>query len=270
VLVLAYRRSARPGYRVRRLRIARRDWPAVLAFGVIGIAVFYGSYQFAVEAGGAALASVLLYTAPAWVAGMGAAFLDEPLTVRKQAAVALTLSGVAAIALGGTSGVTLTLAGIGWGLASGLVYASHYPFGIVYFQRYVPSAVFAVALPVAALVLAPWVSFAPKPASSWMALAVIAGVSTYGAGLAYGAALQRLSASRASIVATLEPVVAAIVAGLWWNEELGAWGYAGALLIVIAAALTAGEKEDRSTREAPAPGKLEKGKWSEDPERRND
>ncbi|HHP7239179.1 DMT family transporter [Longibacter sp.] len=246
VLALAYGRRIAPSGAHRRLQIHRADMPAIVAFGVIGVALFYGAYQLAVQAGGAALASVLLYTAPAWVAGMGAAFLNEPLTRRKQVAVALTLGGVAAIALGGTAGVTLTVLGIAWGLTSGLVYASYYPFGIYYFERYVPAAVFAVALPVGAVLLAPWIAFTTKSAAAWTALIAIAVVSTYGAYLAYGAALQRLPASRASIVATLEPVVAAVAAGIWWDEDLGLWGYAGALLIVAAGVITAREGEQNS------------------------
>ena len=77
--------STRPG------RIERRDWPGVLGFGLVGVAVFFAAYQFAVEAGGAALASVLLYTAPVWVAVLSFAFLGERMTARKALAVALTL-----------------------------------------------------------------------------------------------------------------------------------------------------------------------------------
>ena len=39
--------------------------------GIAGVSIFYGSYQLAVKAGGASLASVLLYTAPAFVALLG-------------------------------------------------------------------------------------------------------------------------------------------------------------------------------------------------------
>ncbi|PEN12286.1 EamA family transporter [Longibacter salinarum] len=247
VALLAARRSARPSPARRRLRLQRADIPAVIGFGVIGVALFYGSYQLAVESGGAALASVLLYTAPAWVAGMGAAFLSEPLTRHKVGAVALTLAGVTAIAMGGTAGVTLTTVGILWGLLSGFLYASYYPFGKHYFQRYVPAAIFAVALPIGAIVLLPWIDFAPKSSAAWLALTAIAFISTYGAYLAYGAALQRLAASRASIVATLEPVVAAVVATLWWNEDLGVWGYVGAAMIVVATLLAAMERERTPT-----------------------
>lgn len=38
----------------------------VVLFSVTGVTLFYGSYQMAIRTGGAAVASVLLYTAPAW------------------------------------------------------------------------------------------------------------------------------------------------------------------------------------------------------------
>lgn len=210
----------------------------MLLFGLVGVSLFYSAYQFAVEAGGAALASVLLYTAPAWVAVMGVAFLGERLTGFKTAAVALTLLGVAGIAFSGDGRVRLTWGAMGWGLASGLSYALYYPFGKRYFDEYAPATIFAYALPVGALGMWPLVSLSSKSGAAWGALIFIGFVSTYGAYLAYGTGLKRLEASRASIVATLEPVVAAGVAHWWWGERFGAWGYAGAGLVIAAAVLT--------------------------------
>src|SRR5688572_31372980 len=46
----------------------RRDLAITVGFGVVSVGVLYGVYQLAVVAGGASLASVLLYTAPAFVA----------------------------------------------------------------------------------------------------------------------------------------------------------------------------------------------------------
>src|SRR5687768_3969976 len=60
-------------------RAARGDLPALAAFGVVGVSVFYGAYQLAVREGGAALAAVLLYTAPAWVALLARGVLGERL-----------------------------------------------------------------------------------------------------------------------------------------------------------------------------------------------
>jgi DME family drug/metabolite transporter len=219
----------------------RQHLPLMLLFGLIGVSLFYSAYQFAVEAGGAALASVLLYTAPAWVAIIGVTALGERLTAFKTTAVALTLLGVGGIAFSGANSVQLTWGALGWGLASSLSYALYYPFGKRYFDDYAPATVFAYALPVGALGLWPLVTLSDKSAGAWGALAFIGLISTYGAYLAYGAGLRRLEASRASIVATLEPVVAAVVAHGWWGERFGLWGYVGAALVLTAAFLAAAD-----------------------------
>lgn len=229
--------------------VQRRHLPLMVVFGLIGVSLFYSAYQLAVEQGGAALASVLLYTAPAWVAAVGVTMLGERFTARKTTAVVLTLIGVGSIALSGANNVQLTWGAIGWGLASGLSYALYYPFGKRYFDDYAPATIFAYALPVGALGLWPLASFSSKDAEAWLALGFIGVVSTYVAYLAYGAGLQRLEASRASIVATLEPVVAAAVAHWWWGERFGLWGYAGAALVIAAAFLAAAAPDAESERE---------------------
>lgn len=223
----------------RRRLIRSQHVLVVVAFGLVGVSLFYSAYQFAVEEGGAALASVLLYTAPGWVVLMGWWGLGERLTVLKGAAVTLTLMGVAGIAVAGTGSVRISGAAVGWGLAAGISYALYYPFGKRYFDAYVPAAIFAAALPVGAVGLMPLVRFGAKSGAAWGALLFIGVVSTYVAYLAYAAGLQRLEASRASIVATVEPVVAAAVAHAWWGERFGAWGYVGAALVIVAAFLAA-------------------------------
>jgi len=62
--------------------------------------------------------------------------------------------------------------------------------------------------------------------------------STYGAYLAYYAGLKRLPATRASVVATLEPVVANLFAFLLFGEVLSLWAYLGAGLVLLAVILT--------------------------------
>ena len=215
-----------------RLQVAGRDVPGLVLFALLGVTVFYWSYLRSVEIGGAALAAVLLYTAPAWVALAAALWLGERLTGRTLAALVLTLAGVALVALGGDGATRVSPAAIGWGLLSGLSYAAYYVFGKRYFARYEAPTLFLYALPLGAASLLPAVRFAPKSAAAWAAILFIAVVPTYLAYLLYAHGLRRVEATRAAMVATLEPLVAAVVAHIAWGERLGPSGTAGAALVL--------------------------------------
>ena len=243
-----------------RLCVARRDLPAVGGFALLGVTIFYWAYFRAVELGGAALAAILLYTAPAWVALAAALWLGERMTVRKSVAVALTLTGIALVAHGSGSGVTAGAAvgarvpALAWGLLAGLAYATYYLFGKRYFGRYEASTLFAYALPLGAALLLPAVRFAPKSTVDWLVLLFLAVVPTYGAYLLYGFGLARVEATRAATVATLEPVAAAALAYLVWGETLRGSGYVGAALVLAGVLLVATEPQRRDALEPPHEG----------------
>jgi len=244
-----------------RLRIARHDLPAVCGFALLGVTIFYYAYFRAVELGGAALAAILLYTAPAWVALAAAFWLGERLTARKSMAVALTLAGIALVAVGSGSGVaasagaaTARVWAFAWGLLSGVAYAAYYLFGKRYFARYEASTLFAYALPMGAVLLLPAVAFAPKSAVEWLVLFFLAVVPTYGAYLLYSFGLARVEATRAATVATLEPVAAAALAYVVWGEALRGRGYVGAALVLAGVLLVATERQAREVLEPPHEG----------------
>ena len=230
----------------RRIRIAAGDLPAVAAFALVGVALLYWAYFQAVQEGGAALAAILLYTAPAWVALSSALWLGERLTARKLGALALTLAGVTLISFGaGDGGAHATVPAIVWGLLSGLAYASYYLFGKRFFGRYEAPTLFAVALPIGAVALLPAVSFAEKAARDWILLAFVAVVPTYLAYLLYSRALARIEATRAATAATVEPVAAAVLAYILWGEAMQAAGYVGGLLVLMGVLLVATERVAR-------------------------
>jgi len=226
---------------IRETCVERRDIGHLIVFGVLGVAVFFGSYQVAVERGGAALASVLLYTGPAWVTVLARLLFREKLSLIKLLALGMTLSGVVAAAFGGgNNGLgaeNLNLLAIGAGLASGFCYSLYYIYGKHFSGRYSSPNLFLYLLPVGALALYPLVDFSHKTIDVWIVLIVLAFFSTYGAYFFYYLGLRRLEASRASITATLEPVVAAVVAFFWWNERFGVIGYLGSVLIIAAVIL---------------------------------
>ena len=243
-----------------RLRVERRDLPAVGGFALLGVTIFYWAYFRAVELGGAALAAILLYTAPAWVAIAATLWLGERMTARKSVAVVLTLGGIALVAYGSGSGVASGVGGasriaaLAWGLLAGLAYAAYYLFGKRYFARYEASTLFAYALPVGALLLLPAVRFVPKPAEEWLVLVFLAVVPTYGAYLLYSFGLTRVEATRAATVATLEPVAAAALAYIVWGEALRGLGYFGAALVLAGVLIVATEREPRAALEPPHEG----------------
>ncbi len=229
--------------------IAGAAWPrgrvlaGTVAFGFVGVSVFYGSYQLAVRAGGASLAAVLLYTAPAFVALLAWWRFGERPGLREVIAVVLTVGGVALVSLAGGGSVDAGAAAIGWGLLAGATYAIYYIWGKSTFTRFAPAALYAIAMPVGALGLLPFVSFGPHTQGAWALLAAMAVASTYLAYLAYAAGLRHLPATRASVIASIEPLVATALAAAFFDERLGPLAWIGAALVISAAvALSLGKR----------------------------
>lgn len=226
-----------------RARLPRgKDLLVTALFGLSGVSVFYGAYQLAVREGGASLASVLLYTAPAFVAVIGWRVFKERLGRVELLAILVTIVGVALISVGGGTGVRVTAAALAFGLLSALTYALYYPYGKVYFARYGAPALLAVALPIGALGLAPLTTFSEKSPAAWSVLLAMAFFSTYLAYFAYSLGLRHLPTTRASVIAALEPVVAAALAAALFSERLSLLALLGAAF-VIGSALWMGSRE---------------------------
>lgn len=186
------------------------------------------------------MASVLLYTAPAWVFLLSRLFLKEKVNLKKIAALLLTLMGVFLISNNQQTGGMGSGAGFSavmFGLLSGFCYSLYYIFGKHFSEKYSASVLFLYILPFGAICLLPWFSFAEKSLTAWTALGAMALFSTFGAYHFYYAGLKRVEAGRASIIATAEPVVAALTAWCWWGESFTMYGYLGSVLILAAVVL---------------------------------
>lgn len=220
------------------VRVKRSDLPALFGFGFICVTLFYGSYQLAIRDVGMAMAAVLLYTAPAWVALLSWTVLKETMTATKALCVAMTVIGVSCISLGpklmSGGAIPMNLFGLAAGLVAGFTYALYYIFGKKYLHKYATPTIFVYALPFGALLLLPFVDFHPKSAYAWTMLISLAAVTSYGAFSAYYAGLKLLDATHASVIATFEPVVAAVFAYLLFGEKFSPLGYVGSCLIIAA------------------------------------
>lgn len=221
--------------------LGKKDIPLLLVFGFFGVSVFYVSYLVAVKEAGAAFAAVLLYTAPAWVVGCSFFVFGEKLTLFKTAAVVMVVAGV--LLISGTGGNLNSSSALGFtavfsGLVSGFCYSLYYTIGKYFTSRYSPANLFLYVLPVGAIGILPFVDFAHKTAAAWVVLLAVSFVSTFIANYCYYQGLKYLEAGRASIVATIEPVIAAACAYLILGEYFNSLGYAGAVLIILAVLIT--------------------------------
>jgi DME family drug/metabolite transporter len=225
--------AARGGLRAR----SGRDAAELVAFGLVAVGLFYVALAKAVDLGGVSLAWILLYTAPGWVAIAAVTVLKEHVDRVRALLVLATMGGVALVAVGGGEGITVTPGSLAWGLAAGLSYASWYVGGKRFLPRYGPVTISAWTLLAGALVLLPLAGIRAYPLRAWLLLAGLAMVSTYLPVLMYYSGLRAVDASRAAIVATVEPVAALAIGATVGAERLTALAGLGALVVLAAAAL---------------------------------
>ncbi len=229
-------------------RIAARDLPLFLAYGLVGVAGFMTIYYTAIALTTVATAAVLLYTAPAWVVVLARAWLGEPLSRAKVAAVGAVVAGCALTAGGGGS---LRPSGVGVlaGLGAGLTYGLYSIFGKTALRRYPPLTVVTYALGSGGLVLLVAAGgLPPVPAGAAAALAYTVVGPTALAYLLYTTGLRRIEAGRASVVATIEPVVAAAGGALLLRQPFGPAQWLGAALVLIGVLVVQGGSLTDRTR----------------------
>jgi drug/metabolite transporter, DME family len=210
------------------LRAHARDLPLFAAMGLGPIAAFYVVYIYAINLAGMATAAVLLYTAPAMVALASWRLYGEALGRRKVAALLMAFAGCALVARAYDPALLqVNLAGIVFGLASGVTYALYSILGKGALQRYSLWTVMVYALGFGAFFLAllqspsevAAVALLPG-AAPWLLLLGLG--PTLGAFALYSAGLAIMPAGTASIVATLEPFLASALAFILLGQTLAA------------------------------------------------
>jgi drug/metabolite transporter (DMT)-like permease len=166
-------------------------------------------------------------------------FLHEHFGRWKLFALLLAVVGTALIGkIYDLEGAQVSLLGLFAGLGAGIGYACYILFNKAALQRnYQPWTINAYALGMGALWMIPLLSHQgfnqfviPPTAFPWLILLGI--IPTLGGSLAFNLGLQRISATNASIVATLEPLIAILLGWIFFAEQLEFPQLCGGLCIV--------------------------------------
>ncbi|MBQ6314570.1 MAG: EamA family transporter [Mogibacterium sp.] len=106
-------------------RISKSGLISCFLVGLVSQAIYNLCYMNAIEQGGMATASVLLYTAPVFVAIMSRVFFKEPLTKNVIIAIFVNICGCVLTVTGGNfTEVNLSVFGIVMGVAAGFTYGT--------------------------------------------------------------------------------------------------------------------------------------------------
>lgn len=207
-------------------QIKLRDLKYFFGTGIVSVLAFTVCYFSCQQVCSLAVAAILLYTAPAIVVILSAILWKEPVTRKKVTALVLTLVGCACVTGVFAGDLTVTLRGVLLGLGAGFFYALYSVLGRYALAHYGPMTVtywtfvFCGAGSLAFVRPKELAAGFSHP-SAWLLSLGLVVLSTVLPYLFYTWGLARVEASRASIMASLEPVVASLVGVLVFGEPMG-------------------------------------------------
>lgn len=204
--------------------------------GMIGSSVFY---FYAISMSSLSVAAVLMYTAPAIVVILSVFIFKQKLTFRRVLCCLISFAG-AALSSGIIGGMkNISLIGIIYGLAAGLSYALYSVFSsmaigdganpisvTVYSFGFAALGILFCGNP---LTLVSKIAADPSIGGIAVGQAVLTCLAPY---VVYTIGLNYVDAAKASIMSTIELVVASIVGLVWFKEPIGLQSLTGMMLVI--------------------------------------
>ena len=200
--------------------------------GAIGYAACTITFCTATTLTSAANAILLQYTAPVWVALLGAWLLHEPATRADWLTIAAALGGMAlffkdSLALGHLTGDLL-------GATSGFAFAA---MTVALRKQKDSSAVESIILGnlIAFVVGLPWIVSAPAlPPSGWIALLLLGSVQLGVSYWLYARAIRHVTALEAVLIPIIEPILNPLWVLLLMGETPSQWALIGGAIVLVA------------------------------------
>ena len=219
--------------------IELQDAKYFVGTGILSFVFFNWCLFTAMNETSLAVATILLYTAPTIVMVLSVFLFKEKMTKIKFVSLGLTFIGCVFVTFSGqSSGIQVSTLGVLAGLGAGLGYALYSIFGRYALQKYDSITVTLYTFIFATIVLTPFVDI-PEMISlftnfSSIFYAVILGIfSTTMPFLLYTFGLTHLESSKASIIATLEPIVATVIGITLFAEGITLLKVTGIIIVVL-------------------------------------
>lgn len=231
-----------------RLRVGRSELPALAFYGIVGFALVQWLYFVTITRLPIGIGLLLEFTAPVLVALWARFVWHEQVRPRVWAALTLVVAGLVLVAQV-WRGTTLDTLGVIAGLTAAFALAVFYLQGERLVTTRDPISIVCIALGFTTLFWAiaqPWWSFPFEELSTpvelpvadlavpmWLLAAWTIVLGTIAPFTLSVGALQHLPATTVGIVATFEPVAAAVIAWAWLGETLVAVQILGGLVVLL-------------------------------------
>ena len=236
LLLMIFKRNA--------FRIRLKDIWCFLGTGIVSVAFFSFCYFKTITLASLSVAAILLYTAPVFVTLMAAFLFKEKLTGRKVLALLLAFFGC--ILVTGIAGQELAISPLGilTGLGAGFGYALYSIFSRYALERGYSSATITLyTFLFSGIAGIPFISgrklsdcFSGNIELTLMTffLIILTTVAPY---FVYTLGLSYMEAGKASVIASIEPVVAILLGAVIYNEGISAVGALGIGMVLAAIAM---------------------------------
>jgi len=221
-----------------KLEVRFSDYRYFVGTGVLSLFFFSICYVYAIQWTSISVAAVLLYTSPGFVIVLSALCFKERITGRKVAALALTFLGCVLVSGLAGFGDRVPIRGVLAGLGAGLGYGLYSIFGRFALRKHHSLTITAYTFLFASLAAVPFCGITDLMAkiSGSFSLALL----SLGTGLftcllpylLYTWGLSRMESGRASILATLEPLVATLCGVAFFHEGMTAAKIGGVACIL--------------------------------------
>lgn len=219
-------------------KVKLKDIWCFLGTGIISLLLFSTCYFSALNYTSLAVAAILLYTAPFFVMLLSLLLFKEKMNGKKVLALVLAFTGC--VLVSGVGGDTLfSWKGILLGLGSGFFYALYSIFGRYAINRgygaWTMTFYTFLFCSIGCAFLSDWQVIGTVMAASSANILWVLGLGFVTAFLPYvlySTGLEHMESSKASILASVEPVVSALFGVFVFHESLSVWGILGIVLVL--------------------------------------